>query len=223
MLRDAERHDAHAARLVAGLLHLGAYIVHERLRLHLVHARARTNLLEAPVRHEHELHAETRRVRRRREREETVLVVVLVAEGDQRLVPAAVVPVEVRGRNTGDQTLVEDALLVGDQLLVRLVVLVLHVPFLEEARWRHLLRVSHHHELLAARDHANGVPHRNLRRLVEHHEVERWRVHRQVLRNRERAHQEARLQDRQQRSRLGEHRAHSLLARLLLALALDDA
>ena len=145
----------------------------------------------------------------------------MVAEGDQRLVAAAVVPTEVRGVDTRRKALVEDGLHVLRHIFVLGVRLAL--ALLEEVRGRHLLRVANHDELLRARDDADCVPDGNLRRLVEHDEVERCRVRRQVLRHGERAHEEARLEDGGERRNLREQLAHGLLPSLLLALAAEDA
>ena len=63
----------------------------------------------------------------------------------------------------------------------------------EEVRRRKLLRVADDDELPAARDRADRVLRRKLRRLVEDHEVERRLAAREILRDRQWAHQKARL------------------------------
>ena len=130
---------------------------------------------------------------------------------------ASVVPAEVGGVEPRGKAFVEDAL----KVLVSFFVILSRLGLLEEVRRRHLLRVSHHDALLRARNDADRVPHRNLRRLVEDNQVER-RLGGQILRDGERAHQEARLEASNHRVRLGEQLADRLLARLLRALAADD-
>ena len=115
------------------------------------------------------------------------------------------------------EAFVEDAL----KVLVPFFVFLSRLALLEEVRWRHLLRVANDHALLRARYDADRVPHRNLRRLVEDNQVER-RLGGQILRDRQGAHQEARLEASDHAVRLCEQLADRLLARLLRALAADD-
>ena len=127
-------------------------------------------------------------------------------------------PAEVSGVEPRREAFVEDAL----KILVPFLVLLSRLALLEEVRRRHLLRVANDHTLLRARDDADRVPHRNLRRLVEDDQVE-CRFRREILRDRQGAHQEARLYAPDDSARLREQAAYRLLARLLRALAADDS
>ncbi len=104
---------------------------------------------------------------------------------------AAVVPLQAAHRHATAHERFEDALGVGD---IDVVVAVGDCRGLvsggEEARRRQLLRIADDHQLRAAHDRADGVLGRQLRRLVEHHEVERRRRTRRELRHRQRAHEE---------------------------------
>ena len=135
---------------------------------------------------------------------------------------AAVVPVEPGGIHSGGEALVQDALLVGRHLLF-LVLFAVALALLEEARRRHLAGIAHDYRLLAARQRAYRVPDGDLRGFVEHHQVERRRLQRQILRDGKRAHQEAWLERREDRARLRDELAHRLAPRLLAAFAPDHA
>ena len=215
LLRHRERDDACAAALPRGIRKALEHVVDKRLRLGFVRAarlRVVDAVLDVAVRN-----AKTRSGARSGERAEPVVVVVVVRERDERLVAASVVPAEVSGVKSRRKAFVEDAL----KVLVPFFVFLSRLALLEEVRRRHLLRVSHHDALLRARDDADRVPHRNLRRLVEDDQVER-RLGGQILRDGERAHQEARLEAPDHGVRLGEQLADRLLARLLRALAAYD-
>ena len=217
LLRHTERDHANGAAAVP--LQPFEHLAHHAFGFGAVAAAPATFV--DPVRHEAELHAEVAAAPRRRKGEQPVFVVMAVAESDQRLVAAAVVPVQISGVETGGDALVEDAF----RLLARLV-LVAELPLrllpLEEAGRRHLLRVAHHDQLAAPRDRADRIPHRNLRSLVEYDQIELRQLRRQVLRHRQRAHQETRLQQRQQVRDLAEQRPHRLVAGALLAFALEQ-
>lgn len=81
----------------------------------------------------------------------------------------------------------------------------------EEAGGRHLLWIAGNNQLPAARDGTHGVPGSNLRGFVEDHQVKQRSIRRQVLRNGEGAHQQARGQRRKRRA----HLRHQLAQRLV--------
>ena len=100
------------------------------------------------------------------------IIVEVVGKGDQRFVPAAIVPVQAVGRDARRRRLVQDR---G------------HVPFMvgqgrtlldalvaapEEVRGRQLPGVAHDDRLPAAGDGADGIPGRDLRGLVKDDQVE---------------------------------------------------
>ena len=158
----------------------------------------------------------------RREREELAAVVALVGEGDERFVARAVVPQQRLLGHARGLAFVEDAVEVLDGVLVRLGVLRgAGIGLLEEVRGRELLRVADDDRLLAAREHADGVPHGELRGFVEHDDVEAVALRRQILRDRERAHEQARLENGQQPGQLLQERARRQLARLLGDLVVE--
>ena len=126
---------------------------------------------------------------RRRKRDQSTSVVAVVAEGNQAFVARAVVPRQVARGQAGTQALVEDAFQVAFHDVV---VTVGTVAAAKEVGGWQLFRVAHHHHLLAAGHGTDGVPHRDLRGLVEHHQVEVAGLGRKVLRDRQRAHQQAR-------------------------------
>ncbi len=130
------------------------------------------------------------------ERVQAAVVVVVVGEGDQGLVAAAVMPGQGVTRHGRGLALVQDALGLFDVVLVRGVVL--RVADAEEAGGRQLLGVAHHHDLAAPGDGSDGVPDRDLRGLIEDDQVVGRQARVQVLGHREGAHQHAGLQARQQ-------------------------
>ncbi|MCY1557101.1 hypothetical protein D9M68_939170 [compost metagenome] len=112
----------------------------------------------------------------------------MVGEGDQALVPTAVVPIQIERWQVRTQALVQDTL----QIRFDIIVFVCRFGAIEEGGWWHLLRVPNHDHLAPPCDGANGIPHRNLRRLVEDDHIEHSRCRRQVLCDGQRAHQHAR-------------------------------
>ena len=171
--------------------------------------------------HELEGDAEIRAVARRGEREQAVVVIMFVREGDERFMAAAVVPVEERGMETGRKAFVQNAFQILTDAFV-VIVLRHRVAFLEEIGRRHLLRVADDDQLFAAGDHADGVPHGNLRRFVEHDQIKR-RIRRQILRDGQRAHEETGLQNGCQRRKSFQQNADGLVAHLLFAFAFQQA
>ncbi|MNE17691.1 hypothetical protein D3C80_1106830 [compost metagenome] len=129
----------------------------------------------------------------------------------------AVVPGQVDGRQVGAEQFVEDAF----QILVVAALLLAGLRRAEEAGRRQLLGVADHHGLAAAGDGADGVPHGDLRGLVEDHQVERLLAGRQVLGDRQRRHQQARGQRGDGVGRLAEQLAQRLVPGLLLQFAAD--
>ena len=95
----------------------------------------------------------------------------MVGEGDQAFVAAAVVPIQAACRKVGAQAFVEDAFQIAFH--VTGVILLAGLRAVEEGGRRKLLRISDHDDLPAACHRADRVPHRDLRGLVEHHDVER--------------------------------------------------
>ena len=92
----------------------------------------------------------------------------------------------------------------------------------EEVRRRQLLRVSNDDELTPAGNGADGVLRRKLRRFVEDHDVERGLSARQVLRHRQRAHEEARLDRADRRFRVAQCFPERAVIPLLCHLALKE-
>ena len=136
--------------------------------------------MERPV-DAHETHAVPTRAgvgrtgRRRREGAEPVLVVLVVAERDERLVLAPVVPAQPVPRHARLDALGQDALLVLDgQGAEDAVGVVERVPAadLGERRRRQLLRVADDDDAARPAHRPDGVGDADLRRLVEHDKVE---------------------------------------------------
>ena len=156
-----------------------------------------------------------------REDHEAVVVELVVRHGDQRLVAAAVVPPQhPLGRSAGAEQ-PQDALEVGGLAQVLLVGAVGHP--VEEARRRELFAVAHDHGLLAPKDRSQGLDRTHLARLVEDHEVEADRAGRDVLRDRQRAHHEDRLDRLDRASRPLHEHADRKVTPLLLEFALEHA
>jgi hypothetical protein len=130
-----------------------------------------------------------------REGEELGVVEVDIGEGDQRFVLAAVVPAQPAPGDAGGHELLEHALHVVEQRLAVLAQRRLDLAALhgEEVGRRQLLRVADHDELVAADDRADRVLCRHLARLVEDDQVEVVVLRVEELRDRQRAHHEARL------------------------------
>ena len=98
----------------------------------------------------------------------------------------AIVPGEVARWHRHGNTVVEDAF----HIVERSVFLV-ESAGLEEARWRHLLRVAHTNERLTTGNGTHGLARWHLRSLVEHNDVELLAGQINVLRHADRAHQHA--------------------------------
>ena len=153
---------------------------------------------------------------RAREGPEPAVVEGGVREGDQVLVAAAVVPEQRTLRQARVEAGVQHAL---GRLLVRVVAEGVEGGDLEEAGRRKLATVADDDDLAGAADRADGVGGEDLARLVEDDEVEGDGRVAEVLRDRERAHQQARLEARQQVGKLGEEATERLEAALLAGLA----
>ena len=144
------------------------------------------------------------------------VVELVVGDGDQRFVAASVVPAQHPfGRSLGAEH-PQNALQVGRVGL--LAVAFLDRP-VEEGGGRELLAVSHDHRLPPPHDGAHGVHRAHLAGLVEDHHVEAQRPRRNVLRDRERAHHEDRLDALDGVARADHELAHGQVAALLLELA----
>jgi hypothetical protein len=118
-------------------------------------------------------------------RDQAAAIIAMVGERDQRFVPAAVMPGQIHRGQIRTHALVENAFQVAfDVLVVRR-----RFGAVEERGRRQLLRVADHHDLLAARHRTDRVPYRDLRCLVKYDYVESAGIRRQVLGNRQRAHQ----------------------------------
>ena len=92
--------------------------------------------------------------------------------------------------------LVEHALQFVDAVAVgRSIQIVLH-PREERCR-RQLLLVAHYHQRPASTDRSDRVPHRHLRRFVEHDDVKRLQSTSEHLRHRHRTHQQTWREQRQ--------------------------
>ena len=113
---------------------------------------------------------------------------------------------------------VEDAVHVVDVSL-----LLVHLLSGEETGRRHLLRVAHTDECLAARYCSNSLARRHLRCLVEHHKVEFLALHVDVLRHADGAHQHHRTQFRQQSGYLVNYLAYACAASSVSDVALQYA
>ena len=153
------------------------------------------------------------------ERHEVAVVEVRVGKGDQRLVPAAVVPLQpVGGQDHG--AAVEDGFHVRqarDGFRGRL------TRHAEEVGRRELLGVADQHELPPPGDGAERVGGFDLAGLVEDHHVEPHAVAREELRDRQRAHHEAGLELLDRVRRVGQELADRPPAALPPRLALKDA
>src|SRR5581483_6285124 len=168
------------------------------------------------VRHMDELDAQfLMRGHRRRKGYQPLLVEAPVGEGDERLVPATVVPAEQVLRQAGAEKRVQDALERGRSLFC---LFVFFGQLLEERRGRKL-------RIVACNDHLGGTVNRpdrvfgqNLRCFVEHHHVEVNLLRMQELADRERAHEQARLELRQQLRQLLEQSANRQMLGLLVRL-----
>ena len=121
-------------------------------------------------------------------------------------------PGEVAGGQARTQTFVEDAFEVALNIF--------RIAFgcfgaTEEIRRRKLLRIADHHHLLAASHGSDSIPHRNLRGLVENDQVESAGIRREILRDRQGAHQQARREFQHHRRNLFEQltqrQVHALL------------
>ena len=153
------------------------------------------------------------------ERDQPAVVVARVAEGDQALVAAAVVPAEGVGVDLAGDALVQHALQVLGAVLVPLAA----VGLAEEAGGGQLLGVADHHQLAAPGNGADGVPDRHLRGLVEDDDVEGRQGGVEELGHREGAHEQARPQLADQVAGLPEEGADRLVAALLLDLPAQEA
>src|SRR3546814_6577388 len=119
------------------------------------------------------------------------------------------------------RSLVEDAFhVVGE---ARLFLGVLRGGALEKGGRRHLLGVAHHDDVVAAGNGADRIPHRDLRSLVEDHEVEVLAAGGQKLGHGERAHEKAGRQRGQDIAQLAAQLAHRHVTRFLLDLAGENA
>ncbi len=128
----------------------------------------------------------------RGERDQPSVVVAVVAERDQALVPAAIVPIQMMLTDLRSLAVVQDAFEVAHLLVVGRFVVGLGA--LEEAgRWQ-LPWVTDDDDAAAACHRPDSIPDRDLRGLVEDHEVERRVLRIEVLRNRQGAHQQHRLE-----------------------------
>src|SRR5687767_5197344 len=105
--------------------------------------------------------------------QQAVGVVVVVAEGNQALMAAPVVPFEGQHVNASAEAIVQNALEVFDRFVLRRVIFRI-VPAFEEACWGQLLGVTHDYGLCAASNRPYGVPDRYLGGLIENHQVEGW-------------------------------------------------
>ena len=117
-----------------------------------------------------------------------------IREGDERLVQAAVVPLEPAGGDARAQVFLEHALGVFVErqpvFIHRRVRLAAHNR--EEVGGRQLLRIAHDDELPAAKDRAEGVFGGKLGGLVEYDQIEARRAAVEELGHRKGAHEEAR-------------------------------
>ena len=120
---------------------------------------------------------------RRWEGDQRVLVVAIVAEGDEALVAAAVVPFETQLVHARAQAFVENALQVLDALLVVRTRLVRVGRLIEKTGGRQLLGITDNDHLLAPCDDAHRIPHRNLRGFVKDDQIELGKTGVQVLRH----------------------------------------
>src|SRR5581483_2965739 len=170
----------------------------------------------------HELDAQTRMgAGGVRERDEPTLVEAAIGERNQRLVLTAVVPLQPLDGDTDAATLVEDAL---KHVELRRRISVLRSPihplhFVKEARRWQLLVVATNHELISAVDRAHAVVSRDLRGLVEDHEVEVVQLRVEELAHGERTHKQTRLQCAQQPGHLTEELPQRHVASLERSLA----
>lgn len=118
---------------------------------------------------------------RRRKSHQPVLIVMMIGEGDQRLASAAIVPSQIARWDASGLRLVENALKVF--LVISDVFLFLVAS--EEVRRRQLLGIADDDRLAGPRDGTHSVPSRNLRRLIEDHNIEQRLVRWQILSDRQ--------------------------------------
>ena len=164
--------------------------------------------------------------------QQLVAVKVTIGNGDERRVLATVMPSQhPLGESRAE---IEDALDVlqrgslgraRGQILVfvfkSLLIIVDHA--VEKAGRRELLVVAHHHNLAAPRDRAQGVLGPYLAGFVDHQQIELDPAGRQVLGDRERAHQEHRLEPLDGFARLFHELADRFEIPRLADLVIDDA
>ena len=125
-------------------------------------------------------------------------------------------PLQAQAVHARAQAFVEDAFQVFDRLVVGSAAFRV-AGLAEKAGRRQLFGVAHHDQLPAPGNGADGVPDRNLRGFVKHHQVKRRIAGVQVLRHRQRRHQQTGLEPGQQ----GWHAMHQLAHRHLPALLLQ--
>jgi hypothetical protein len=162
--------------------------------------------------------------RRRREHLQAIAVVAAVRERDEIVVAAAVVPAQAQLGQARRDAGVEDALEVAGQRILVVVLVVGHAAAGgKKTGRRQLARVADHHRDVTAGERTDRVGGRDLRRLVEDDQIELRQRRVQVLGDRQRAHQQARGQPRQQRRDVAEQRAQRPVAALLLQLVQQHA
>src|SRR5690242_11598434 len=123
---------------------------------------------------------------RARERDQTPTVKVMVREGDQCLIGAAIVPFDAARLKVRTETLIQDALraliLFGRFFfLLILSAALVRQRFREEARRRKLPGIADDNQLVAAQNGGDAVFRTDLRRLVKYHQVEELRARLHIL------------------------------------------
>jgi hypothetical protein len=118
------------------------------------------------------------------EGDEASLVVLLIAKGNETFVFRAVVPTEVTGRHGQRNAIVENAFLV-----VKFEVLFISSIGREETGGRHLLRVAHDDCHFRSDNRSHRFARRHLARFIKNDKVKFRRLHVNILRYAQGAHQ----------------------------------
>ncbi len=194
----------------AGIQQTTDHLGDDRLRLDLVGAALATRPCTPNLAQAHH-----RVARHRRGKGDQIGIVIMpIGESDQAFVTAAIMPGQAPLRQARAEAFLQDALLIALDVAV---ILLGAGTAIEEAGGRHLLGIAGDDNLRATRDRADRIPWRDLRGFVEDHQIEQRRIGRQILRNRQRAHQQAR----RQRCQGGAHFRDKLANRLVAFLQLE--
>ena len=189
LLIDVEGHHAHARLRQSGIMSPAGQLSHYRLGLGTVLPGL------APVKeaaHMDQAH-HALSVVDRRERVKPVFIELPVGEGDQALMPAAVVPEQVALGHIEGQAVVQNTFQI---LLVQM--FLVHRAAAEKAGGRHLFGVSHNHRVFPPGQSAHRLAGGQLGCLVKDHQIKGGMLGVQILSHRQRAHEHTGAQKGQQ-------------------------